>query len=56
MANKKENAYIGNGGVKYFGHKNASASFIRGDIEQDAIIERIYGLVLIQRDLLSAST
>jgi hypothetical protein len=28
--------YIGNGAVNYFGHKNASVSFIRGDIEQDA--------------------
>ena len=28
--------YIGNGAVTYFGHKNAAASFIRGDLEQDA--------------------
>ena len=28
--------YISNGVVDYFGHKNASASFIRGDLEQDA--------------------
>jgi len=29
-------AYIGNGTIDYFGHRNASASFIRGDMQQDA--------------------